>query len=114
MALLYVMIVLLSIMLYAIACSLVFGHNTIGPETTLKHKFKHYMPQQVVKQQEDHGVAYSIVMDLGAAIELPDNWDKIESISVGHKRVTNFRNQALKKPTDIPIVQERPALKLVK
>ncbi|TMO02898.1 hypothetical protein [Pseudoalteromonas sp. S558] len=114
MALLFVMIVLVSIMLYAIACSLVFGHNTIGPETTLKHKFKHYMPQQAIKQQEDHGVAYSIVMDLAAAIEQPDNWDKIESISVGHKRVTNFRNQALQKPVSIPQRQERPQFKIVK
>ncbi|MEL0655787.1 hypothetical protein V6257_12140 [Pseudoalteromonas issachenkonii] len=114
MPLLVVMFICLVMAVCITGVAIVRGQNTIGVETFLKHKIKHHMPQGAVKQEEDYCAAYSIVMDLGATIEQPDNWDKIESISVGHKRVTNFRNQALKKPTDIPIVQERPALKLVK
>ncbi|MBB1449687.1 hypothetical protein H5159_01120 [Pseudoalteromonas sp. SG43-1] len=114
MPLLIVMFICLTMALCITGVAIVRGQNTTGIETALKHKIKHYMPEGTVAQQDDYGVAYSIVMDLGAAIEQPDNWDKIESISVGHKRVTNFRNQALKKPTNLPPAQERPIFKLVK
>ena len=72
------------------------------------------MPEGAAAHQDDYGVAYSIVMDLGATIEQPDNLDKIESMNVVHKRATMFRNQALKQPTEIPNRQERPVFKLVK
>lgn len=50
------------------------------------------MLEGTAAQQDDYGVAYSIIMDLGVAMEMPDNWDKIETISVGHMRITKFRN----------------------
>lgn len=114
MPLLIVMFVCLTMALCITGVAIVRGQNTTGIETILKHKIKHYMPKGTAAQQEDHGVAYSIVMNLGAAIEQPDSWDKIESISVGHKRVTNFRNQALQKPVSIPQRQKRPQFKVVK
>ena len=114
MPLLIVMFICLTMALCITGVAIVRGQNTIGIETFLKHKIKHRMPQGAVKQQDDYCAAYSIVMDLGATIELPDNWDKIESISVGHKRVTSFRNQALQKPVSTPQRQERPQFKIVK
>jgi len=72
------------------------------------------MPEGTTAQQDDYGVAYSIVMDLGATLEQPDKWDKIESMQVVHKRAIRFRANALKKPTEIPQRQAQPALKLVK
>ena len=72
------------------------------------------MPEGTAAQQEDYGVAFSIVMNLGATIEQPDNWDKIESMNVVYKRATIFRNQVLKSPTHMPPTQERPVFKLVK
>ncbi|WP_024608343.1 hypothetical protein [Pseudoalteromonas sp. TAB23] len=114
MPLLIVMFICLTMALCITGIAIVRGQNTTGIETILKHKIKNYMPEGTAAQQVDHGVAYSIVMDLGTAIELPDNWDKIESISVGHKRITNFRNQALKRPTNLPPTRERPVFKLVK
>ncbi|WP_405598958.1 MULTISPECIES: hypothetical protein [unclassified Pseudoalteromonas] len=114
MPLLIVMFICFTMALCITGVAIVRGQNTTGIETMLKHKIKHFMPEGSTAQQDDYGVAYSIAMDLGATIEQPDNWDKIESMNVVHKRATMFRNQALRKPTGIPVVQERPALKLVK
>ena len=114
MPLLVVMFICLVMAVCITGVAIVRGQNTIGVETFLKHKIKHHMPQGAVKQEEDYCAAYSIVMDLGATIGRPDNWDKIESMNVVHKRATIFRNQALKKPTDLPSPQERPVFKLVK
>lgn len=114
MPLLIVMFICLTMALCITGVAIVRGQNTTGIETALKHKIKHYMPEGTAAQQDDYGVAYSIVMDLGATIERTDNWDKIESMNAVHKRATIFRNQALKKPTNIPASQERPVFKLVK
>jgi len=114
MPLLIVMFICLTMALCITGVAIVRGQNTTCIETMLKHKLKHYMPEGAAAHQDDYGVAYSIVMDLGATIEQPDNLDKIESMNVVHKRATMFRNQALKQPTEIPNRQERPVFKLVK
>lgn len=114
MPLLIVMFICLTMALCITGVAIVRGQNTTGIETALKHKIKHYMPEGTAAQQDDYGVAYSIVMDLGATIERTDNWDKIESMNAVQKRATIFRNQALKKPTNLPTSQERPVFKLVK
>ncbi len=101
-------------MLYITAFSLLRGHNTNAIETKLKHKLKHYLPERYIKQQDDYGVAHSIVMDLGEVLAQPDNFDKIDSMVVMHKRAIRFRRQALKQPTEIPQRQERPVFKIVK
>ena len=114
MPLLIVMFICLTVALCITGVAIVRGQNTTGIETALKHKIKHFMPEGTAAHQDDYGIAYSIVMDLGAAIAQPDDWDKIELISLGHKRVTSFRNQAVKQPTNLPSQQERPVFKLVK
>ncbi|KTF14808.1 hypothetical protein [Pseudoalteromonas sp. H105] len=114
MSLLIVMLLCIVKMGLITAYALVRGHNTHGLETTLKHKLKEYMPEQLIKNQSEQPTAHSIVMDLGATLEQPDNWNKIESMQVIHKRAINFRVHALKQPTDLPQRQERPAFKIVK
>lgn len=114
MPLLIVMFICLTMALCITGVAIVRGQNTTGIETILKHKIKHYMPEQTVKQQDDYGIAHSIVMDLGATLEQPDNWDKIESMQVVHKRAIRFRAHALKEPTKIPQCQVRPVFKIVK
>ena len=79
MPLLLIMFIFLVIAFCVTGVAIVRGENTFKTETTLKHKIKHLMPQRFVKQQDDYGVAYSIVMDLGAALEQPDNLEKIEN-----------------------------------
>lgn len=114
MDLLIVMIISIVMMLAIATVAIIRGQNTCNIETALKHKLKHYMPEQTVKQQDDYGIAHSIVMDLGTTLEQPDNWDKIESMQVVHKRAIRFRAHALKQPTEIPQRQPRPAFKVVK
>lgn len=114
MSLLIVMLLCIVKMGLITVYALLRGHNTHGLETTLKHKIKKYVPEQLIKNQNEQTVAHSIVMDLGATLEQPDNWDKIESMQVIHKRAINFRAHALKQPTEIPQRQERPAFKIVK
>lgn len=115
MTLLFLMIILLTVAVAIVCVSIVFGSNTFSLETTLKHKLKVNLPDELFRNEDDKGIAHNIVMNLGETLQNKRDIGAYEKLKVINSQAISYRVRHLQAPVELPTEPiQKPNLKIVK